>query len=256
MDCVVTAGGIPQEGDILYECTQGMPKALVDIAGRPMVQRVVDALTAARCVDRIVVGGLPEDTGIQSTKLAACVPDQGSLLANALGAADHLLSLDPTPRQFLLCSGDIPLISGGMVDEFASQCADPSIEFYYGVVRRELMEAAFPESRRSYVHLTDGDMAGGDIFVLHSHVTENRRELFEELIGDRKSALRQARRIGLGVLVKLLLHRLSIAEAEQRVARSMGLNGRVVLLRHAELGMDVDKPFQLEICRRALGDGG
>ena len=77
-------------------------------------------------------------------------------------------------------------------------------------------------------------------------------ELWEDLIGSRKNALKQALRIGLGTLVKLLLRRLSLAEAEERVAKAMGLTGRAVLVRHAELAMDVDKPFQLEICRREL----
>jgi NDP-sugar pyrophosphorylase family protein len=44
MDAIVIAGGIPEPGDPLYEYTQGQPKALLDIAGKPMVQWVLDAL--------------------------------------------------------------------------------------------------------------------------------------------------------------------------------------------------------------------
>ena len=43
MDAIVIAGGIPQPEEPLYEYTQGIPKAMLNIAGKPMVQWVLDA---------------------------------------------------------------------------------------------------------------------------------------------------------------------------------------------------------------------
>ena len=34
MDALVVAGGIPKEGEPLYEYTQGLPKALLDVGGK------------------------------------------------------------------------------------------------------------------------------------------------------------------------------------------------------------------------------
>jgi NDP-sugar pyrophosphorylase family protein len=64
MDALVLAGGIPQPGEPLYEFTQGKPKALLDISGKPMVQWVLDALSQARSIDRVVVVSLEEDSGL------------------------------------------------------------------------------------------------------------------------------------------------------------------------------------------------
>jgi len=253
MDCVVLAGGVPQEGDPLFEYTGAKPKALLNIAGQPMVQWVVDALTGSQKVERIVLVGLGAEDGVSSPKLAAFLPDHNSMLRNAIAGVDHVLEMNPKARQVVMCSADVPLITPEMVDRYVEQCADPSMDIYYGVVDRPLMEARFPNSRRSYVHLSDGDLAGADIFVINPRVAHTNRQLWEELVGGRKNALKQARRIGFVTLIKLLLRRLSLAEAEERVAKAMGLNGRAVLVQHAELGMDVDKPFQLEICRRELG---
>ena len=58
MDAIVIAGGIPEPGDLLYEYTQGQPKSLLDICGKPMVQWVLDALNSAETVDQVVVIGL------------------------------------------------------------------------------------------------------------------------------------------------------------------------------------------------------
>ena len=44
MDAIVIAGGIPQPQDPLYTYSHGDSKALIDIAGKPMVQWVLDVL--------------------------------------------------------------------------------------------------------------------------------------------------------------------------------------------------------------------
>ena len=54
MDAVITAGGIPEPDDPLYAYTQGKSKALLDIAGKPMVQWVLDAVCASQNIDNIV----------------------------------------------------------------------------------------------------------------------------------------------------------------------------------------------------------
>ena len=52
MDAVIIAGGIPQPQDPLYAYSKGDAKALIDIAGKPMVQWVLDALGEAKTIDR------------------------------------------------------------------------------------------------------------------------------------------------------------------------------------------------------------
>ncbi|MBN1920499.1 MAG: hypothetical protein JW892_04595, partial [Anaerolineae bacterium] len=52
--------------------------------------------------------------------------------------------------------------------------------------------------------------------------------------------------------IKLALHRLRVEELERKAAHSLGINVRVVRSKYAELGMDVDKPVQYELCRRVL----
>jgi hypothetical protein len=45
---------------------------------------------------------------------------------------------------------------------------------------------------------------------------------------------------------------LSIAAGERRAEKILGLKVRAVISPHAEIGMDVDKPFQLDIVRAEL----
>ena len=254
MNCVVLAGGVPKENDPLFPFTQGKPKALLDVCGKPMVRWVIDALLRSKHIDRVVLVGLSSIDGLDWPELVVCIPNHGELLRNALAGIKKALELEPDSPQAILCSADIPLITPLMVDDFISQCTDLDIAIHYCIVPRSLMERRFPKARRSFVHFSDAVVSGGDIFAIDPHLALSNQELWEDLIGRRKSPMKQARRIGLGVVIKLLLRRLSIAEAEIRVSNALGLKGRVVIANYAELGMDVDKPHQLEICLRELSD--
>ncbi len=263
MDCVVVAGGVPKEGEPLYAYARTdvskppLPKTLIAIAGKPMVQWVVDALTEAESIEHIVIVGLDSADGykLRSSRITAQLPDQGSLLKNAVAGCNHLLAHNARARQVVFSNADIPTITGEMVDAFVAQCRDPEIDIYYSVVPRAVMEARFPRAGRSYVHFAEGAFAGGDMGVINPRVFRNHRALFEALVRSRKSALKQALRLGLGFFVKLYFKRLSIADLERRVPQKLGVRVRVVPVAHAELGMDVDKPHQLEICRQALIQG-
>jgi bifunctional N-acetylglucosamine-1-phosphate-uridyltransferase/glucosamine-1-phosphate-acetyltransferase GlmU-like protein len=60
MDVIIPAGGIPRPSHPIYKYTQGKPKALLDIAGKPMIQWVLDALSEAKSVGHVAVVGVSE----------------------------------------------------------------------------------------------------------------------------------------------------------------------------------------------------
>jgi GTP:adenosylcobinamide-phosphate guanylyltransferase len=249
---VVTAGWSPSEDDPLAKYTGGKGKALIPIAGKPMIAHVVDALSASRYVRHIIIVALDPSTEVQFPVRVEHVPDAGDILANVEAgltyAADHYPDLDAV----LLSSSDVPTITPAIVDAFIEECLRTDHDLYYSIVERSVMEARFPESRRSYVHLRDGDFAGGDLVLIRPSITLSHRELWQNLAGARKNALHQARMIGLWPFIKLITHRLSLAEAERRASAALNVRGRAIPSPHAEVGMDVDKPFQLEIARAEL----
>jgi hypothetical protein len=85
-----------------------------------------------------------------------------------------------------------------------------------------------------------------------SKAVETNKELWDDLLEARKSALRQAWRVGFWTLLRLATRTLSIAAAERRAEKILGLKVRAVRTPYAEIGMDVDKPFQLDIVRAEL----
>jgi len=59
----------------------------------------------------------------------------------------------------------------------------------------------------------------------------------------------------LGFLLRFVLRRLTLAQGERKAESILGVPCRVLPVRYAELGMDVDKPHQLDMVR-AVMEGG
>jgi GTP:adenosylcobinamide-phosphate guanylyltransferase len=252
MNAIVVAGGIPDESDQLYPYTQGKAKALVDIAGKPMVQWVVDALDQAPSVGELVVVGPLPRSNLSCNKPLSLVEDQGSMLRNLKAGVDVLAANHPADTHALIVSSDIPSITPEIVEWRidAARAADADLD--YAVVERSTMEARFPGSNRSYVHLRDLEVCGGDINVARLALAQD-EDLWTRLIEARKNALRQAALLGFGTLFLVMTRRLTLADAERRVSSQLGLKGKVSRSPYAEVAMDVDKPHQLELLREELG---
>jgi GTP:adenosylcobinamide-phosphate guanylyltransferase len=252
MDAIVTAGGIPQPGEPLYEYTQGMSKAMLDVAGKPMIQWVLDALSGAKLVERVVIMGLPPETDVSCPKVVSHIPNQGDMIANIRGGVLEVLRINPQADHVLLVSSDIPAITPEMVDWVVNATMQTDEDAYYNVISREVMEKRFPTSHRSYVKLKDVEVCGGDMNVVATRLVTSNDEIWGKLVAARKNALKQAALLGYDTLFLLLFRAITLDAAIEKAAQRLHLTGRAILSPYAEIGMDVDKPHQLEILRADL----
>ena len=255
MDAVVLAGGIPNSEDPLYNYTRGQSKALVDIAGAPMAQWVLDALGRAASVDHVLVVGLDQDCGLTCAKPLSFLSDQGCMLDNIKASLRHNNQRNPSAIRILLASSDIPTITPEIVDWRVHKSLEHESDIDYAVVDRKTMETRFPGANRTYIKLRDCELCGGDLNVIRVALIEN-EQLYGRLIAARKNAFKQCAMLGIDLLLLLLLGRLSLKDAEHRVCKRIGVLGRACLSPYAELAMDVDKPHQLELVRQDLSNRG
>jgi len=252
MDAIVAAGGIPLPEDRLYTYTLGHSKAMLDVAGKPMIQWVLDALCASQKVDNIIIMGMTEKSGLISSKPTYYLANEGRMLANIIAGIQKTVELNPKAEYALIVSSDIPALTGEMVDWLVTEIEATPAEIYYGVIPRKVMEKRFPDSHRTWTHLKDMDVCGADINATHVRMATEHLDTWEELIGKRKSPLKQAATIGLGTLLLMVLRQLTLSDVAKRVAARIGIRGKVIVWPWAEAGMDVDKPHQLEIMRADL----
>ena len=252
MDAIVIAGGIPRPEDPLYAYSHGDSKALIDVAGKPMIQWVLDALGDAKKVDNVIIIGLSQKSGVSCKKPVYYVSNQGRMLANIVAGVDKVLELNRKSKYVLIVSSDIPTLKSEMVDWLVDTCMETKDDLYYGVCPKDVMEARFPGSKRTYTHLRDMDVCGADINLTHVRMATEHLDLWESLIGSRKSPLRQAGIIGFGTLFALFTRRLTLEDAVSRVGDRIGIKGRAIVWPYAEPCMDIDKPSQLELLREDL----
>jgi GTP:adenosylcobinamide-phosphate guanylyltransferase len=254
MDAIVTAGGIPRPEDPLYTYSHGDSKALIDVAGKPMIQWVLDALGGSKHVDNVIIIGLSPKNSLACKKPIYYLPNQGRMLSNIVAGVKKSLEFNKKNQYVLIVSSDIPTVKTEMVDWLIETCQETQDDLYYGVCPRAVMETRFPSSNRTWTHLKDMDVCGADMNVSHVRNATEHLEMWESLIGNRKSPLKQAGIIGYGTLFKLLTRQLTLEEAVSRVSERIGFKGRAIVWPHAEPCMDVDKPHQLEMLREDLAN--
>jgi hypothetical protein len=174
------------------------------------------------------------------------------MLANIVTGINKALEINKRNKYVLVVSSDIPTIKPEMVDWLIKTCMETKDELYYGVCPRDVMEARFPDSKRTYTHLKDIDVCGADMNITHVRMATEHLDMWESLIGSRKSPLKSASLIGFGTLFALFTRRLTLEDAVRRVSERIGIKGRAIVWPHAEPCMDVDKPSQLELLRADL----
>jgi CTP:molybdopterin cytidylyltransferase MocA len=263
-DAIVLAGYDPDRPHPLAH-DQGEPhKALIQVAGRPMIAYVIQALAQSARIERIVVVGLDAHTGLDELAQAAdCdlhyLPNRSSLFANAVQGFQFLGRVQDPQRHVLLLSADVPLLTGGMVATFLHACRPYDHDAYWGIVERRVMEAAFPGSRRSYLRLVEGQFCNGELYLARIDAALRQQSALQELVELRKNIPRQVSKLGFGVLLRFLLRRLRLADLLGVADRMLGISAVPVILPFAESGMDVDKPHQLDLVeaylRRQAADG-
>lgn len=252
MDAIVIAGGIPRPEDPLYAYSHGDSKALIDVAGKPMVQWVLDALSGARQVDNVIVVGLSAKNPLTCKKPLHYVSNQGRMLSNIVAGVNKSLELNKRNKYVMIVSSDIPALKSEMVDWLVDTCMKTKDDLYYGVCPKDVMEARFPNSKRTYTPLKDMKVCGADMNITHVRMATEHLDMWESLIGSRKNPFKQASLIGFGTLFALLTRQLTLEDAVARVCDRIGINARAIVWPYAEPCMDVDKPNQLELLREDL----
>lgn len=252
MDVILTAGGTPTMDDPLYSYSNGLPKAMIPIGDKPMIQWVLDAMAVAKTIRRIVLIGLANDIQVNYPRDLVRIEDQGSMVENIIAGAQKLLSYPDSSQYALIAASDVPAVTPEAIDWMSEQTVILQKDLVYTVVSKAVMEERFPESKRSYIPLKDISICGGDINAINLTKVNYDNPIYRKLIDARKNALKQASLLGFDTLLLILFRAITLVQTEKRVCKRLEVSGRVLPSPYAEIAMDVDKPGQLEMLRNDL----
>ena len=246
-DAIVLAGG--ENSEHLSRFSSRSYEAMIEIAGKPMVTFVVDALAATPQVERIFIMGPVK-------QLANCVFPKNVILVEGGRTIVETIQLGMEAlghkHKVLVVTGDIPLLTPAAIDHFLGQCAEVDVDLYYPIVSKETSNQYYPGNKRTYVRFTDGTYTGGNVFLVNPEIVPRCLSVAGELIDNRKNPFKLCCLLGWWFVLSFLIGRLSLSKVQERVAGLLGVTGIVIKSPYPELGIDVDKPSDLELVRTAF----
>lgn len=257
-DCIVLAGS-RGASDPVAAPSGASCKALVAIAGKPMLTHVLDALEASGWVDRITVAidpaiPLAEEAPALAQRLntdryATLAPSESPCATLGEAFAERRAS-----RPLLVVTGDHPLLTGEMLAAFCAGARASNRDVAAAVAPTHLMDRDFPGVRRTALRFRDASYSGCNLFALMGSRAANVLSFWATMEGERKRPLRMARRIGFGTLVAYAFGRLTLDDAVDRLARCVATELAAVRLNWSEAARDVDTPEDLALVERILDD--
>ena len=233
-------------------------KSLTPVGGIPMVFRVLDALIASQAVNTYILCGPPKTVVDQE-------PDLGDLIASGRvkwfenqatpsSSAFHVLQTLENETPVLLTTADHALLSARIVDYFCSEAQATDCDVVAGIARHEAVKAAYPQTRRTAIHLEDGAYCGCNLFAFLTPRARLAADFWRRIENQRKNPLRVIRVLGWIAVSRYLMGRLSLNEALDRISRRLGFKAGAVVLPCPEAAVDVDSVSDLKLVENIVSN--
>lgn len=255
---LLLAGSRAGERDAVARRAGVSCKALASVAGRPMIERSLGVLLASPRIAAVDVALPPQaPVAAEAPGLAAWL-GQGrvrsltpaSSPARTVGAALDRL---PAGEWLLVTTADHALLDAAMLDQFLDGCDAPDIDAFAALLPLEIVEARYPDMKRTGIKLRDGRYAGCNLFLLRNGPGARSLVAFwVRLEALRKSPLRMALAVGPAALLGYGLRLLTLAQVLKKLGRRTGAALAATMLDIPEAAIDVDTPRDLAFVENLL----
>lgn len=234
-------------GDPLCAAEGVRTKAIIDIAGRPMLAHVLAALTGAGIGTPVWLIGqdMPELRRAAGGTAVSLTEPRGKGPASSLLAALQR----PLDLPLLVTTCDHALLTPAMVRHFVTRSQASGADLTVGLATRAAIEAEHPDTTRTYLRLGGQEISGCNLFYIASPAALDVLRFWETAEHKRKKPLSIAWDFGLWTALRLLMTRHRPGAAWALLSKRLGARIEPVLMPFGEAAIDVDKPSDLEMVR-------
>nr|WP_277876918.1 nucleotidyltransferase family protein [Acetobacter conturbans] len=247
MTALVLAGSRQGAADPMAVAAGLTHKALIPIAGKPMISHVLDTLRATPAVGRIIV--CIENPAVLSGILPA---DVETMPAAQGPSASVLAALRAHGTPLLVTTADNPLLRPAWVDAFLDGAGTADVAV--GVATEEAIRRDVPNTARTFIRLSDLSFSGCNLFLFRTPVSIRVAEFWQRIEKERKRPLRMGWLLGPSVLLRFVTRRLDTTSLLARIRKLTGAQGKFVLMPDGRAAVDVDKPTDLELVRHIVDE--
>ena len=245
---VVLAGSRPG-GDPFAQTYGTDLKALIPVAGMPMVQRPVDALLASDRVEAIHV--LAQDPGRIREVLRSDPRLKVEQSGETIAATIEAFCFDPNMHwPLLVTTSDHALLTPGMIGEFLAKADGADVAI--GLVSRRVMVKRFPQAQRTWLKFRGGAYSGANLFFLGGPEVRPAIELWRSNEQNRKKAWRLLFSLGFIGFLGAALRLRTLQQTLDGIGRKLRLKIRGVEMSDPLAAIDVDKPADHELVTAIL----
>jgi CTP:molybdopterin cytidylyltransferase MocA len=228
-------------------------KALLPVAGRPMLLRVAEALRDTVGIERIYVciedaRVIFQSPGLEALHRARILETLPAAESPAASVAAALQRIDLS-QPLLVTTGDHPLLTPAIVQCFLD-AAPTDCDLAVALAPADVVAAAYPGAIRTFYRLGRKRFSGCNLFLVRSAKVARVAAFWRRTEAHRKRPLRLIWEIGPMAVVKVLLGIMNAEDAFAYLSRKAGATIRPVELPIAEAAIDVDKPADLELVER------
>ncbi|MEQ1687185.1 MAG: nucleotidyltransferase family protein [Sphingopyxis sp.] len=214
-------------------------KALVRIAGEPMVTHVVRTMYSVPVVGRIIV--LAQQPDVLAAAVAAgggadILPSGAGISASIAGVAGS-----DAPWPLLVTTADHPLLTRAMVEAFIATVGGADLGV--AMVERATMMKRFPGAQRTWLRFADGAWSGANLFAFTGPAALKALHVWAQAEQDRKRPWRLFRHFGWGLALRAITRTIGLGTALERAGRRLGMRAALVPMADPVAAIDVDKPF-------------
>lgn len=220
-------------------------KALIAIAGEPMLSRVARTLADHPDVARTVVLAQEPERLLAHPGTAWMAADAristlsgGNSVSAAVAAA---LEVHPEGWPFLVTTADNVLLDAETLTGFVSGARAARTDVAVGLVPQEVFARAYPDARRTWLKFRGGAYSGANLFFLARPAALSAVRFWQRVESERKKVRAIAGAFGPVLLFGYLLRALRVEGALAEAGARLGVTAAPVLLERPEACIDVDK---------------
>jgi molybdopterin-guanine dinucleotide biosynthesis protein A len=250
--------GARAAGDALAIAHNVPSKAHIQIAGRSMISRVLEALSRSDTTKAITIIGLEEGASLSQAETWPPVrhqqgaPGPAASVYGALGEDGE----DDEDYPILVTTCDHALLTPEIVDTFLRESLQSSADLTVALARRTEIEAVYPDVHRTYLKFGDAHYSSCNLFCLRTPAAREVVGFWRAAEEDRKRPWRIAWRFGLIRALRLLIGRPPLPGVFEIVSGRLGVDVKPVVLPFADAAVDVDTPDDLALVERVIAERG
>jgi len=237
-------------------------KCLVEIAGRIMLERVVDSLMQSGGVQPIFVS-IEDEAALRTVPTLAQWLDDGTIrvVKSARNLADSVISgiqqiekeLGPDAAwPIVVTTGDNALQTPGMVQDFLDQSLASDSDIAMAFTRDDVVLQEHPEPGLAFHRLKDGGFSANNLYLLRSANSLSAVNVFRSGGQFGKRHMRILKSFGVLPFILYKMKATTGAKLLARIGRNLGIKLEMILSPFADGPIDVDNMGSYTLCEAIL----